>query len=217
MSAGLRSFDTRLPAETWSDIQRGTMRTRYRDRRCLKSPFDLVLYLQLIQRLRPATLIEIGVNDGGSALWFADTMRAHGLPPNVIGIDRVLPEGIAEPGVALLVGDAHQLGQVLSDERLGSLPRPWLVVEDSSHHFETSLAVMQFFDPWLHTGDYLVIEDGIVEFMPEPHYRQYACGPSRAIAAFLESRAGQYEVDTELCDYFGRNTTYNPNGWLRRR
>ena len=31
--------------------------------------------------------------------------------------------------------------------------------------------------------------------------------------AFIEEA---YAIDTALCDQFGHNVTYNPNGWLRR-
>ena len=41
-------------------------------------------------------------------------------------------------------------------------------------------------------------------------------GPNRAVSEFLEARPQSYEIDLSLCDHFGRNVTYNPNGWLRR-
>ena len=38
-----------------------------------------------------------------------------------------------------------------------------------------------------------------------------------AVAAFLAKRGESYAIDDGLCDQFGHNATYNPNGWLRRR
>jgi SAM-dependent methyltransferase len=47
-----------------SSIQRGTLAYRYRGLLCLKSPFDLALYSLLIDRVQPATLIELGSFQG---------------------------------------------------------------------------------------------------------------------------------------------------------
>jgi cephalosporin hydroxylase len=44
----------------------------------------------------------------------------------------------------------------------------------------------------------------------------YDGGPLKAIEAFLNQGAGRYEVDRSLCDYFGKNVTWNVDGYLRR-
>ncbi len=73
-----------------------------------------------------------------------------------------------------------------------------------------------FFDSYLHVGDYMVVEDGIVDDFPDPHYALYQSGPNRAVAEFLRIKSDRYKIDTALCDYFGYNYTYNPNGYLIR-
>jgi capsular polysaccharide biosynthesis protein len=89
-------------------------------------------------------------------------------------------------------------------------------VEDSAHRYEVTLAVLEFFYRYLRTGDYIVIEDGIVTFLPEDIYRQFEDGPNRAVGKFLATHPGDYEIDRTLCDFYGSNVTYNTNGWLRR-
>lgn len=175
-----------------------------------------MLYLQLLQALRPATVIELGVYDGGSTLWFADMMRVHDIEPRVVGVDINLPAGIEDAAITLLSGDVRDLEHVLSAEFTASLPHPWLVIEDSAHFYETTLAALDFFDSRLQTGDYIVIEDGIISAFEEEAYRVYEDGPNRALRDFLARADHRYDIDTSLCDYFGRNVTYNPNGWLRR-
>src|SRR5258708_34070910 len=44
----------------------------------------------------------------------------------------------------------------------------------------------------------------------------YEGGPLRAIHDFLARTGGRYEGDRGLCDYFGRNVTWNVDGYLRR-
>ena len=93
------------------------------------------------------------------------------------------------------------------------LPRPLLIVEDGPHIYEASLSALRFFDSYLDQGDYIVIEDGIVDELGLSEYRS---GPRRAIHQFLHEAGGRYEIDRHLCDYFGQNVTWNTDGYLRR-
>jgi len=201
---------TDLPYELLMKIQQGTMAYRYRGVPLLKNPFDLALYPLLLERLQPAVLLEIGSYGGGSALWFAD--QRPGM--RVLSIDVEPPSGVAHPDVTFLRGDARDLGAVLTDELMAALPRPLLVIEDSSHLAGTTAAVLAFFDRWLAPGEYIVIEDGILTAMRVAD--SYEGGPLRAIHDFLARAKGRYEIDRSLCDYFGRNVTWNVDGYLRR-
>lgn len=210
-----RPLESDLPRDMIPALQRGVMSSKYRGIGCLKSPFDMVLYLQLFSRQPPRTVFEIGTRFGGSALWFADMMDNHGVAANVITVDVAPPEGFHDPRIRLLSGDAKALGAAL-DEAALNLPHPWLVVEDSSHMYPESIAVLRFFHPHPQPGDYIVIEDGVVAFMDPAKYGKYECGPTRAVENFVAEHPGEYEVDASLCDHFGHNVTYNPNGWLKK-
>jgi cephalosporin hydroxylase len=201
---------TDIPYELLMKIQQGTMNTRYRGVPMLKNPFDLALYPMLLERARPATLLEIGTHAGGSALWFAD--RRPGM--QVWSLDLEPPEGVSHPNVRFHRADAQRLGEVLTPEVMESLARPLLVVEDSSHLAGTTAAVLDFFDAWLRPGEYIVIEDGILTAMRAAE--TYDGGPLRAIREFLARSGGRYEIDRTLCDYYGRNVTWNVDGYLRR-
>jgi cephalosporin hydroxylase len=64
-------------------------------------------------------------------------------------------------------------------------------------------------------GDVLAIEDGVLEDLGMG--AKYLGGPNRAITGFLKDQPDSFEVAKELCDMFGRNATYNPNGYLRKK
>jgi cephalosporin hydroxylase len=209
-------FQSALGGDTLARIQEGVLQTKYRGRAFLKSPFDVVLYLQLLDRFRPATIIEIGSREGGSALWFADMMSAAGRRSRVISVDLAPPADLVDPRITFLAGDALALERSLSETLLAGLPHPWLVSEDSVHTRAACSAVLRFFDPQLRQGDYIVIEDGIVAALPADQYSWYDNGPNRAVEQFLAERGHVYKIDRALCDHFGHNVTYNPNGWLRR-
>jgi len=217
-SAGPRDFSTSLPSPVLDAVQQGVLNSDYRGVRFLKSPFDIGLYIQHFSRQCPGSIIEIGCRFGGSALWFADMMSAHGHPdPRVVTVDIDPQVGYSDPRITVLTGDAADLGGVLTAELLASCPRPWLVIEDSSHEYHHTKAVLEFFHPLLETDDYIVIEDGVVLHLSGTHYGHYDNGPNRALADFLTSEGEKYDIDLRLCDFYGRNATYNPNGWLCRR
>lgn len=212
-----REFDTDLSGVALDKIQNGVMRSVYRGVPFFKSPFDIGLYLQLLSRQRPRTVIEIGSKFGGSALWFADMLSAQGVEdPVVVSLDIKPLAEFTDPRIQFLTGDAADLGPVLTPDLLAQCPRPWLVIEDSSHFHEHSIATLRFFDDHLAPGDYIVVEDGVVASLPGPQYAAYDNGPNRAVAEFLQAHTDRYEIDTGLADFYGRNVTYNPNGWLRR-
>lgn len=209
-----RQESSDIPYDLLMKIQQGTMTYRYRGIPMQKNPFDLALYPLLLERARPRTLIEIGSFAGGSALWFADQGRQLGLDLRVYSVDLQEPVGVSHPSVTFLRGDARDLANILTPPFLQDMARPLMVVEDSSHIAGTTSAVLDFFDPWLRPGEYIVIEDGILSDMRVADL--YEGGPLRAIHDFLARTSGRYEVDRGLCDYFGRNVTWNVDGYLRR-
>lgn len=212
-----RPFDTAVPAALLATIQAGVMRSVYRGVPFLKSPFDIGIYLQLLTRIAPKSVIEIGTKHGGSALWFADMLSAAGVPaPRVVSVDIQPIAQFTDPRILFLEGDAADLAPALTPALLDSLPRPWLVVEDSSHLYAHSLAVLRFFHAHLLQGDCIVVEDGVVAHLANAVYRQYENGPNRAVHDFLQEHGDAYRIDASLCDFYGRNATYNPNGYLLR-
>jgi cephalosporin hydroxylase len=203
-----------IPYDLLMAIQQGTMAYRYKGRPLLKNPFDLALYPLLLADARPRTLIEIGSFQGGSALWFADQAAGLGWDLEVHSVDVAPPSGIERPHVHFHPGDGRRLGDVFDRPALAALPRPWLVIDDADHQYETTLAVLRFFDPLMAPGEYIVIEDGILTDMRVAD--AYGGGPARAIHDFLADARGRFEIDRSYCDYFGHNVTWNVDGYLRR-
>ncbi len=213
-----RSALSALPHDVLRQVQAGTLAYTYRGRPMLLNPFDLANYLALLGTLKPRTVFEIGVHQGGRTRWLADTLAGLGVPAEIIGVDLTPPESFDDPCIRLLRGNARELGEVLPAALLAGRARPFLVIEDSAHDATTSAAVLAFFDPWLQAGDRIVIEDGIAAQLalgeaagPQPR------GPALAAAEFLARRSADYLLDTEICDRFGFNATFNVNGWLIRR
>jgi len=189
------------------------MNYRYRGVLCNKSPLDLAIYLRLLEDVKPATIFEIGSKAGGSALLFRDFARTLGLDAAVVSIDVAVPQ-LSIDGVRFLEGDVRDLKATFDAHRLDQLPHPWLVVEDSAHTAEGCSAALALFARVLSPGEWLVMEDGVLEDLGLS--AQYAGGPNAAIAQFFAAHPGVFEIGTQYCDMFGMQATYNPNGYLMR-
>ncbi|MEZ5785858.1 MAG: CmcI family methyltransferase [Xanthobacteraceae bacterium] len=209
-----RNWGVDLPLRAVESIQVGALQYNYRGIPMLKSPFEVALYQLLIWNVKPRTIIEIGSFRGASALWFADMMRNCDINGTVVSID-IEPPPPPEPrgNVHFLEGDANALDATLGADMLAGLQRPLIVIEDSTHTSETTGAVLEFFAPVLRSGEYIVIEDGVVSDLGKAHH--FNDGPGLAISRFLRDHP-EFEIDSAFCDFYGHNFTGNPNGYLRR-
>lgn len=211
-----RGWRSAIPLSLHVSLYRGIVDYQYRGIAMQKHPVEIALYPQLLWELKPRSIIEIGSLSGGSAAWLADTLNTFGIDGRVISIDLTTPSPSYIPAnVSFLRGDANDLASTLGADLLNVLPRPWLVIEDASHHYASTLAVLRFFDPLLRSGEYVIVEDAnVTEMGVDAHF---GGGPARAIAEFLHDRNRDYEIDTRYCDHYGRNVTGNPNGYLRKK
>jgi len=215
LEAGQRSWHTSLPRPTLLAIQQSLHNYHYRGVPMLKNPFDAALYPKLLWKLKPRTIFEIGSKSGGSALWMGDMIDTFGIDARVHSLDIVRVTAVSHPRVTFLEGDGRALKKSFSAEFLQDQPKPWLVIEDADHHYETSSAVLRFFHPWLKPEDYIVVEDGIISDLVED--AECNSGPHRALKEFLQQHSGTYEIDGEYCDFFGYNMTWCTNGFLKKK
>src|ERR1700733_4114505 len=201
---GGRTWQTAIPPAMLLSFVEGATNYRYRNIPMQKHPIEIALYTQLLWQIKPATIIEIGTLAGGAAVWMGDLLNTFGINGRVISIDLRPPApSYAPPNVKFLRGDANDLGGTLDSELLRTLPRPWLIIEDSSHDYETSLAVLRFFDPLLRSGEYMIVEDAAIAEMGQDSWHEG--GAACATAQFIFERSSDYEIDSSYCDHYGRN------------
>lgn len=209
----MRPFTTPFSKPVLKAIQRGVMSYRYKGIPCYKSPLDMSIYMSLLRDLKPATIIEVGSKFGGSAVFFADLMQSYGLDTHIYSIDLECPD-LADPRITFLQGDVNHLEATFAAHGLSDCPRPWFVNEDSAHTYAGCLAALRVLAREMQAGDILAMEDGnLVELGLSERYQG---GPNRAIAEFFEEDPDAFRIDTDLCDMFGQNATYNPNGYMRK-
>jgi cephalosporin hydroxylase len=201
-----RRWDVELAPEEVKVFERGAQRYTYRGVPMVKNCFDFALYPLLLHKARPATIIEVGTFMGGSAMWLADMTRNFGIESHVYSIEPFGMPIFDDPRVTFMQGDGRNLAASFGAEFLAAMPRPLMVIDDADHEYVTSKAILEFFDPLMRSGEYIVVEDGLS-----------AEGPRKALGEFFGRRADDYEVDAELCDYFAYNATWCINGYLKRK
>jgi len=175
------------------------------------NPLDWWVYQEIICERNPDYIIEIGNYRGGRLLALAHLCQArlHGW---VIGVDldhgQLASEVSHQPRIRLVTGDAATMG--IAVQRGIPSGSEVLIIEDSSHEYANTLAVLRAYSPLVQPGGYFVVEDTIcwhgLREGPRP-------GPYEAVQTFL-AEDPTFEAD------LGRESflvTWHPGGWLRRK
>jgi cephalosporin hydroxylase len=196
--------------------------------RLAKFPEDLRVYEHLIWASKPDVVIEIGTLRGGSALWFRDRLRTlesygHIGRPLVISIDLDVGAarkslGLADPAyeetITLLERDVTDPGLPGEVESLLPPEARCLVVEDSAHVFETTMAALTGFARFVPPQGFFVVEDGSVDYEEMRLEDDWPRGVLPAVREWLETPEGRcFRVRRDLEIY---GITSHPEGFLQR-
>jgi cephalosporin hydroxylase len=184
--------------------------TKYFGIQTWKNPIDFWIYQELIHELKPDAIVEIGVNKGGSTLALAhicDRLEKGRVIAVDLNHDAIVEEVRQHPRIKLVKGDACEVfGKV---QKLIKRRDQVLVIEDSSHTFDNTLAILETYAPLIKPGGYFIVEDGIchhgLDGGPSP-------GPYEAVEVFISSHAN-FEIDRSREAFL---ITWNPKGYLRR-
>jgi cephalosporin hydroxylase len=194
-----------------------------------KFPEDLRVYEHLLWADRPNVVIELGTYCGASALWFRDRLRTlagYGLisGSRVISIDLDTDRARAhldgadpswEESIVLLGGDVcdprlpRRVAELLPSEAR------CFVVEDSAHLYDTTLAALGGFAPFVAPGGFMVVEDGCVDVESMRLEDGWPRGVLPALAEWLARPEGRGFVVRRDLELYG--VTCHPGGLLQRR
>lgn len=180
--------------------------------KALKNPFDSWIYQEIIYKVRPDVLIEIGSAEGGSTLYFAHLMDiiGHG---EIISIDIERSKyNVEHDRITAITGKSSseevvkRVTELCKDKKV-------LVMHDGDHRKEAVLEDLGNYAKLVSVGSYLIVEDGISDlYKPGDGMGQWFEGPLKAVDEFLATNDG-FVVDTDCERYI---LTYNPRGFLKR-
>jgi cephalosporin hydroxylase len=184
---------------------------KYREIPCVKCPFDYVLYQMLINSVKPDLIIEIGTYKGGSALYYSDLLNLLGGVREVHTIDiesNVDSDLIKNNNNIKLFTEGYQNYDINLISNFSNV----MIIDDGSHTYNDVLNSLNKFSKYVSSGSYFIVEDGVITDLGLD--QNFNGGPMRAIDEFLTNN--DFTIDRSYCDFFGKNATFNPNGFLKK-
>jgi len=214
------------PVETVMEtIQNGILgETMFCGIRTYKSPMDAWVYQEIIWELQPRIIIEIGSKYGGSATYLSsilDVVEKRGGETSgsiVISIDK--DHSILDPRAKKHSWRVKWIEGLATDSSVFDQVNEWfpatysprvLIIEDSSHTYENTLAVLDLYSTLQSKGDYFIVEDTIANHGLD-RTKKWPRGPYEAVQTFIKDH-DEYIVDRTREHFF---LTWNPSGYLRR-
>tara|TARA_R110001592_G_scaffold296996_2_gene567483 strand:+ start:228 stop:899 length:672 start_codon:yes stop_codon:yes gene_type:complete len=204
---GEQPFQTSLES-----INEAHHKVTYRGISMLKCPFDMVNYQMIISEVKPDLLIEIGTNKGGSALYFADLLKAMGkgivhtidlkqeqLDPSVVNCENIhLYEGGWQ--------------NYATSEAKGF--KKILIIDDGSHTYDDVKEAFDKLNKLITKESYYIVEDGILDQL-DINKSKFNGGPVKAIKEILNEYP-EFNLDEKWSNFYGQNATFNIMGYLKR-
>jgi cephalosporin hydroxylase len=216
MSGALREYWLARAAQHTQDSYAGVPLSKF--------PEDLRTYEHLLWEAAPDTVIEIGTQAGGSALWFRDRLldlRRYdriAAAPRVISIDLDHDAARANfartnaEGIELVTGDVRDAATIAAAAELAG--DRCFVIEDSAHEYDTTYAALEGFARFVPPGGFFVVEDGCVDVDALRLDADWPRGVLPALHDWLATEPGRgFRVRRDL-ELYG--VSCHPEGFLQR-
>ena len=158
----------------------------------MKDPMTLTIYQQLIQDIKPKTIIEFGTYDGGSALWMKDLCKSLSLDTKVVTIDIKPIEPIKE--IEFINLDVNKI----DDFEFSKYESPIIVIEDCHENLK---GIFNKVDNFLKKGDYFIVEDTL-------DISKYS--------EMIKLDLNKYKINRKYCDFWGKNNTWNCDSFFKK-
>ncbi len=177
----------------------------------LKNPMDLWIYQELLYKIKPDIIVEIGSANGGSTLYLANLCDLIN-KGNVISIDINRDNyKVNHPRILNFTGDS------LSDDITEGVfklcsNKTVLVIHDADHSEESVYNNLLKYSDLVSVGSYFIVEDGIIDLFKSNEAIGGHSGPLKATLRFL-NEFQNFSIDEDAERYL---LTYNPKGFLRR-
>lgn len=187
---------------------------KYKNLNMLKNPFDLVVYEEIIQEIKPNVVIEIGNAFGGFTLWLKDRLNIFEIKNGkiiTIDIEKVGSnnlEKVKENKIITITGDCNSFEVIEKVKSYISKEDKVLIIEDSSHTFDNTTKALDNYKDIVSVGSYFIIEDGICDILDlgiKP-------GPMKAVEKWIGNNSN-FVIERNKERYI---MTYNPKGYLKR-
>ncbi|MDA8135387.1 MAG: CmcI family methyltransferase [Desulfobacteraceae bacterium] len=185
-----------------------------------KNPFDMFNYQQILFTQKPDYIIECGAFQGGSTLFFADTLSLIG-KGKIVSVDiceraeRWFPQVEAHERTILIPGSSVAPDIVSQVKNVVKDGKSFFVILDSLHTQAHVLAEMESYGPLLTKGNYMIVEDSNLNGHPlPPEWHTQTMregGPFEAVQEYMK-KYSDFQIDKDMENRF--LFSYAPSGYL---
>jgi cephalosporin hydroxylase len=181
----------------------------------LQHPIDLQIYQEILFKTKPTHVVQTGIADGGSLLFFASILDLLGAPVDskVFGIDIRISgkaRSLNHPRIRMIEGNSVS-DSVLVKLRSMIGERTSLVSLDSDHRKDHVLSELAVYRQFVAPGSYLVAEDTNIN--GHPVNISFGPGPKEAVKEFLKKEPSFIRDDSVWRRHM---LSHHAGGWLRR-
>ena len=191
-------------------------KNRFLDFPIYQCPFDMHAYQELIFRIKPSYILQTGVAEGGSIVYFCNLLDLIKAPDStiVIGIDIKIQDRIrhyVHPRIRLIEGSSTSQETMSKVSKLIQQPNG-LICLDSDHSAKHVAEELRLYSTFVSVGSYLVVEDTNIN--GHPVLKSFGPGPLEAVRDFL---AQNKHFEQDDCVWKRNLFSFHQKGWLVRR
>ena len=196
----------------------------------IQLPEDMIRAQEVVFRVKPDVIIEIGVAHGGSLIFYASLCKIMG-KGRVIGVDieirphnrRAIEEHALYPSITLIEGSSTDPKIVNQVKKLIKQDESVMVFLDSNHTKKNVLEELKAYSDFITLGSYIVATDGIMKDLddvPRGKRKWKWDNPTDAAIEFVKER-NEFAFEQPAWPFneseLTENVTHWPGAWLRRR
>ena len=192
----------------------------------IQYPQDIIAYQEIIWKVKPDLIIEIGIARGGSLIFSASMLEMIG-KGKVLGIDvdirkenkKTMTTHFLSRRISMLEGSSIDEKIVNKVQKIVRGKKKILVMLDSNHTHKHVLEELRLYSPFVTKGSYMVVFDTIIEDMPTNLYKNIlkkpwgkGNNPKTAVFEFLKDNK-RFKIDIAMENKLAITTA--PSGFLK--
>ena len=188
----------------------------------IQTPEDLVLLQEVIFKVRPDVIIEVGIAHGGGMIFEASLLELLGRG-KVIGVDidirehnrKVIEAHPLAKRIEMVQGDSVNPETIAEVKKKIPARSKTLVCLDANHIKNHVLRDLELYQEFVPIGSYIVVFDTISSDLAKRGAAKELYidnGPGEAVTEFLKKN-NDFQIDTQFNKLY---SSHNQNGYLKR-
>jgi cephalosporin hydroxylase len=190
----------------------------------IQYPQDMIAMQEIIWKVKPDLVIDIGIAHGGSLIYYASLLELIG-NGHVLGVDidirehnkQAIMDHQMSNRITMFEGSSIDSSMIDKVHKFSKKYKNILVSLDSNHTHEHVLAELNAYSDLVSKNSYLVVFDTIVENLPEGSYTDRPWGkgnnPMTAMKEFIKQNTN-FAIDKSIDNKLLISVA--PSGYLKR-